>query len=145
MNLTKTLSIFALWGVLMLPIATFAADDGFEKRLEIAKQIQEVRPVKDQVDGAIDQYIASRIPLTQQASYRRALEKAVSYKALEKISADAYAETFTEEELRAMLDYYKKPESVSAAKKVPQYTGIVLPEIARMLDRAMMRVRTGGE
>lgn len=145
MKLVKILSIFTLWGVFVLPITTFAADDGFEARLEIAKQIQEVRPVKEQVDNAIEQYLSTQVAPPQRESYRRALQKVVSYRALEKISADAYAETFTEEELSAMYEYYKKPESISAAKKVPQYTAIVLPEIARMLDRAMMRVRTGGE
>lgn len=140
----KIFSILALWGVLVLPLSAYAADDGFEKRVEIAKQIQEVRPVKEQVDGAIEQYL-QRISPSQRESYRRGLQKAISYKALEKISIDAYAEVFTEEELASMLDYYKKPESISAAKKATQYTSIVLPEIVRMLDRAMMRVKTGGE
>lgn len=129
----------------LLGLSANAADEGFKTRLEIARKIQGVRPVRDQVDNAVEQYLQSRVPPQQRESYRRALQNAVSYKALEKISVDAYAETFTEKELSSMLEYYQKPESISAARKVPQYSNIILPEIVRMLDRAMMRVRTGGE
>lgn len=131
----------ALW---LLPFGAMAQDDAnLERRLELAKEIQKVRPVQSQVDGALERYLQS-VPESQRDSYRRALQGVLSYKALEKISNDAYAEVYSEAELSAMLEYYKKPESLSAAKKSDQYAGRVLPEIMRMLDRAMMRVRTGG-
>ena len=69
----------------------------------------------------------------------------LNYQAIEKISIDAMAETYTLPELQAMVDYYSKPEAISAAAKDQAYGQKVYPEIMRMLDAAMMKVRTGGD
>jgi hypothetical protein len=68
----------------------------------------------------------------------------LNYEALEKISIDAMAETYTVAELEAMNEYYSKPEAKSAQPKYSNYANKVFPEITRMLDEAVMRVRTGG-
>lgn len=118
-------------------------DENLERRLELAHEMQDLRPVRAQVEAAIDQYIL-RISPAQRESYRVALRDILNYKALEKISVDAYAEVFTAEELEIMVDYYSKPEAQSASDKAGQYAAIVYPEIVRMLDKAMMKAKTGG-
>jgi len=114
----------------------------YDERVELAKQMHELRPVRDQVEGAINQYAQTRPP-AERESFKTAMRNVFNVKALEKISVDAYAETFTVEELRAMVEYYSKPEARSASAKTAQYGAIVYPEIVRMLDRAAIRLRAG--
>lgn len=144
-----------LFLAMMLPVSTGAfaqeqqaaapsADEAaLQRRLELATEIQELRPAKERIESAIERYTA-RIEPAKREVYRSALRNVFNYKALEKISIDAYADIYTEDELKAMLEYYRKPESKTAAEKTGQYADRVYPEIIRMLDRAMMRVKTGG-
>ena len=119
-----------------------AEDPTYEERIALATKMHELRPVREQVDHAIAQYAQSR-PEGERESFKSAMRNVFNIKALEKISIDAYAETFTVEELRAMVEYYSKPEAISASDKLNSYAAIVYPEIVRMLDRAAIRVRTG--
>lgn len=132
--------------VILFPsVSAFAqnADPGpLENRLALAKQMQELRPVKEQVDTAIEMYIA-QIPEAQREAYKLSIRKALNYQALEKLSVDAMAETYTEAELKALVEHYSKPEARSASDKYEAYAGKVYPEITRMLDKAMMGVKTG--
>ncbi len=117
----------------------------FEQRYTLAQQLAEVRPVKNQVDAAIEKYVQLRIPEQMRDAYRNGLRKILNYSAIEKISIDAYTDTFTEAELQAMVDYYSKPEAKSANRKIEDYATKVFPEVSRMLDQALMRLKTGGE
>lgn len=144
MRAFKIICLFAAC-LVFTPLAS-AQDDvdtGFEKRLELARSIQELRPAREQIESAITRYTA-RMPARNREVISSALRGVFNYKALEKISIDAYAEVYSEAELQAMLDYYSKPEAQSAADKTDNYAEIVYPEIIRMLDRAMMQVKTGG-
>ena len=119
-----------------------AEDPTYDERIELATKMHELRPVRAQVDGAIEQYALTR-PESERISFKSAMRNVFNIKALEKISIDAYAETFTVEELRAMVEYYSKPEARSASDKINAYAEIVYPEIIRMLDRAAIRLKTG--
>ncbi len=119
-----------------------ASDPTYDERLALAKRMHELRPVRDQVDGAIAQYAQTR-PQNERDSFRIAMRNVFNIKALEKISEDAYVETFTVEELRAMVGYYSMPEAQSASEKFGDYAAIIYPEIVRMLDRAAIRLKTG--
>ncbi|GJL84447.1 MAG: hypothetical protein DHS20C02_02220 [Micavibrio sp.] len=146
MNLIKAsfLVLFVVF-VISSPVMAQEADDAsFDSRLELAEKMQALNPARAQVSKAIEKYVAS-LPAKERDVYRAALGNIINYKALEKISVDAYAETFTEAELAAMVEYYSKPEAVSARDKHSEWGKKVYPEIIRMLDKAMMRVKTGGE
>jgi hypothetical protein len=120
-----------------------AIDPALERRLKLAEQMHKLRPVRDQVESAIEQYAQTQPP-EDRAAFISAMRSVLNPKALERISIDAYAEVYTEEELKAMVEYYSKPEARSASDKYNDYAKIVYPEIVRMLDKAAMRVRTGG-
>lgn len=115
-----------------------------EQRVTLAKKMHEIRPTQDQVFAAIDQ-VAQSQPESERADFVAAMRSILNIAAIEKMSVDAMAETYTAEELKAMVDYYSKPEAKSAAEKDVIYSGKVYPEIIRMLDQAMMRIRTGGQ
>lgn len=117
-------------------------DASYDERMELAKKMHELRPVRAQVEEAINQYANTR-PQNERESFKSAMRNVFNIKALEKISLDAYVDTFTVEELRAMVEYYSKPEAKSASLKFNNYAAILYPEIMRMLDRAAIRLRTG--
>lgn len=125
-----------------LPAIAQEGDSAIDKRIELAEKMHELRPTRDQVYTAIDQFAQSR-PEAERDGFKAAMRNAFNVKTLEKISINAYAETYTVEELEAMVEYYSKPAAISAAAKSEDYASIVYPEIIRMLDRAAMRVRTG--
>lgn len=118
-------------------------EEGVARRAALAKKIHDLRPTRDQVYTAIDQAAAAQPPDEREA-FRTAMRNVLNYKAIEKISIDSMVEVYTEGELQAMYDFYSKPEAKTAGAKDDLYTGKVYPEIMRMLDEAMMRVRTGG-
>lgn len=144
-SLPRLLTVLTLFALCM-PLKTHAEEavspDNLEYRTELAEKLLETRPAKVQVESAINRYVA-RVPKEKQAELRETLRSALNYKALEKISVDAYVETYTTPELEAMVEYYSKPEARSASRKSGNYAKIVYPEIIRMLDKALMKVRTG--
>lgn len=124
--------------------APAVADSGFAQRLELAKKMNELNPAAKQIDSAIES-VAARVSDVDREAFKSGMRNLLNYRALEQISINAMAETYTLEELKAMVDYYSKPEGKSAAAKVSQYQAKVQPEITRMLDRAIMNMKTGGE
>jgi hypothetical protein len=118
-----------------------AAKD-FERRLELAREMHKLRPTAEQVDAAVES-VASRLPPEQAGNFKINAGNMLNYRAIENISINAMAETFTIEELEAMVDYYSKPEAKSIAGKYEAYQQKVGPEIVKMIDRAIMKLRTG--
>lgn len=119
-----------------------ASNPASDHKHELAEKMHQLRPTKTQVEQAIA-VVGQRVPEDKRAAFEAAMTNAIDFKAVEKISVDAMADTFTEAELAAMVDYYSKPEAKSAADKLPQYQEKVGPEIIRMIDKAMMKVKTG--
>ena len=124
---------------------TTADDDkstAFQERLTLARQINDVRPAANQIDTAIDA-IAMNVPLAGRDAFKSNMRNLLNYRTIEKISINAMAETYTAAELKAMVDYYSMPEAISAQKKLEEYQRKVEPEIIRMIDAAVMQMRTG--
>ena len=124
-------------------IVSPAHADEAARKLELAQSMHELRPVSEQVQVAIDQFAQTQAP-EQREAFKLAMEDAFDIEMLEEKSVQAYIDTFTTEELEAMVEYYSKPEARSASDKFSNYAAIVYPEIVRMLDAAVMKIRTGG-
>lgn len=105
----------------------------------------EIRPAKEQLEGALDSYINHYMighSEKEKQIFRSMIFNILNPEALEKMSIDAYAEIFTFAELEAMVEYYDKPEAQSARKKQPELNRKIAPEIVRMLDQAVIQLRT---
>jgi hypothetical protein len=139
----KFRSSFLLAAFLLLAIPAHAQDSDVNARLELARRMHDIRPTETQVNAAIDQAAAQQ-PEESREAFRTAMRKVLNYKAIEQTSIDAMAKVYTTEELKAMVEYYSKPEARSAGEKEQEYAKIVYPEIIRLLDQAVMRVKTGG-
>lgn len=115
------------------------------RRVELAEKMVKIRPVRGQVERAVDAYINHYMQgraESERALFRVAMLRAINAAALEKVTVDAYAETFTEAELAAMTEYYGSPEARSAAAKEAELKKKIEPELVRMLDQALMKART---
>ncbi len=116
--------------------------DTLAKKIDLAKKMHKIRPTRDQVDGAVSRAALS-IPPQARQGFVNAMSSMLNYNAIERISVDAMIETYTLAELDAMVDYFSKPEAISASDKMRSWAMIVQPEIIRMIDKAMMRIKTG--
>lgn len=112
-------------------------------RLDLSEKMHKIRPARKQIDSAIEQVARNGLSVEEQQAFILSMKRIIDYKALEKASIEAMAETFSAPELKAMVDYYEKPEAQSANEKFPDYQKKIEPIIYQMLDRAMMQVRTG--
>ncbi len=131
--------------ILAHPSFAVAQGDDFAQRLVLAERMLEIRPAKMQLESAVDSYISNYMfayTERDQQIFRTAVLKVMNPKALEKVTVDAYAETFTLKELEAMVEYYAKPEARSAGEKQLEFDRKIAPEIVEMLDQALMKVRT---
>ncbi len=141
----KTALLFLSFCFALSAVSAQAEQGSIETRLELADKMLAINPPRDQVRAAIDQYIKiymSANPLSEQEQFRTAMLGVLNYKALEGVSREAYADLFTEAELAAMIEYYSKPEAISARAKLGQLDAKIYPEIIRMIDQAIMRTRT---
>lgn len=112
------------------------------KKVETAKKMHQLRPTKVQVDTALEK-AAQGLPEADRAPFLTAMKGVINYNAIEKISVDAMVETFTLQELNAMYAYYSTPEAKSIGEKMPIWGQKVQPEIVRMIDSALMHIKTG--
>jgi len=130
--------------LLLISFPVMAQDMGsLERRLELATKMHHFRSSRELVDNAIRQVANQNYAPGERDVFITAMRNILNYKALEKIAIDAMAETYSEKELDAMVAYYSQPEAQSASDKTEAYYAKVVPEITRIIDKAMMRVRTG--
>ncbi len=113
-----------------------------KKKVELAKTMHVIRPTRDQVEAAVNR-VALRLAPQDRQNFIIAMRASLNYNAIERISIDAMVETYTLKELESMVEYYSKPEAESASRKIGSWAGQVQPQIAKMLDEAMMRIKTG--
>ena len=117
-------------------------EEQLKRKIQLAEEMHRINPVKDQVDSAVGT-VAMRLPETERQVFLNAMYSTLNYRAIERISVDAMVEVYSLKELEAMVEYYSKPEARTAGEKSAQYAAVVQPEIIRMIDKAMIRTRTG--
>ncbi len=129
----------------MVALPAFAQDapgPAYEQRLDLARQMHEIWPVRLKVEKALD-VIAARMVPEDQAGFKAAMRRAIQFDQLEKDSVTAMAQTFTAEELKAMIVFYGSAEGRSVSEKTQDYQQRLEPSLTRMLDAALMQVKTG--
>lgn len=117
-------------------------EDLLAKKIKLAKQMHVIRPTREQVDSAVRRASAS-LPEKDRQNFISVMKSMLNYNAIERISVDAMVETYTVLELESMVEYYGKPEARSASNKVQSWGKKFQPEVVKMIDRAMMRIKTG--
>lgn len=113
-----------------------------EKKIALAKEMHQIRPTRTQVDSAVAG-AAMSLPASERQNFIIMMKSRLNYNAIERISIDAMVDTYTLVELEAMVEYFSKPEAKSASAKVHSWAKAVNPHIVRMIDEAIMRIKTG--
>ena len=126
-----------------LPVQAQVSAENAEQRMELSRQLHEIKPIKPRIDKSIDN-IARQMKNTDQRAFAATVKRILNYNAIKTASIKAMADIYTLEELEAMIEYYSKPEAKSAAEKQDEYQERVSPEITKMMDKALMEMRTGG-
>ena len=117
-------------------------DTVLAKKIVLAENMHKIRPTREQVDAAVRQ-AAMNLPEYERKKFIATMKTMLNYNAIERISIDAMVEVYSLKELESMVEYFTKSEARTASKKIVNWAEKVQPEIIHMIDRAMMRVRTG--
>jgi hypothetical protein len=124
------------------PTAPAEPADDNAARTELAIKMHEIWPVGTRVEEAI-KMVAQNIPEGEREAFKARMRKAIDQKTLEQESVAAMAKTFTADELKAMVTFYGSPEGRSISAKTDDYMKILQPVMVKMLDGALLKMRTG--
>lgn len=130
-------------GDAVAPVAEPAAPaDTDGARLALATKMHEIWPVSTRVEDAIT-VVAESVPEAEREAFKARMRKAIDQKTLEQESIKAMAQVFTEPELQAMVNFYGSAEGRSVSEKTEDYMVILQPVMVKMLDSALLKMRTG--
>jgi hypothetical protein len=120
--------------ILSLTAPVFAQDDNddLSRKLELAKEYSKVVPVEEEINKSIGQLIVN-VPVDQRGLFKSILERNIKADRLKAVSELALAETFTIEEIQAMIAYYKSPEGQAVREKMPEYQSKLQPVLEQMV------------
>lgn len=124
------------------PIKDIEADDNYEERLTLARQMHEIWPIRVKVESALDR-IAEQIEGPQRLRFKAAMRQAIKFEALEQGSIDAMADIFTAKELDAMIAFYGSKEGRSVSYKTSDYESAIEPLLIKMIDKAILDTKLG--
>lgn len=136
---------------MLVPVTGHAQEDGtpvaFEEtvsaaRLDLARQMQDIWPIRTRIESAIES-VAQNFPPEKQAEAKATIRKSIQYDQLEEESVQALASTYTEEELRAMIDFYGSETGRAISAKTVDYEAAIRPSLIKMMDKAMLDLKTG--
>lgn len=117
-------------------------DPTYERRLELAKEMHEIWPTRLKVEQALDRATVG-LPEERRAAFKAAMRKAIKYKVLEEDSIDAMVKLFTVEELEDMVKFYGSSNGRAVSLKIDAYQAEIAPSFTRMMDKALMDIKTG--
>lgn len=111
-------------------------------RVELAKQMHEIWPIRTRVESAINA-VSQNFPPAKQAQMKAAIRKSIQFDQVEEESIRAMAATFSEPELKAMVEFYGSETGRAVSAKTQDYELAMRPVIVKMLDKAMLDLKTG--
>ncbi|WP_020558434.1 DUF2059 domain-containing protein [Thiofilum flexile] len=130
MKFVKVIALSLLFST-HLAFAEPATDATIEELLTLTKSEKMITDIHEQVKSMMDQSMAKMTqgeeinPEEQKAidnmisKMLAAMKEEVSWEKMKPLSIKLYKETFTEEELKGMVDFYKTPAGEAMANKMP--------------------------
>lgn len=124
------------------PIKDINADDNYEQRLTLARQMHEIWPIRVKVESALER-LAQQIEGPQRLRFKAAMRQAIKFEALEQASVDAMTDIYSAKELEAMIAFYGSKEGRSASYKTSDYESALEPLLVKMIDKAILETKLG--
>lgn len=112
------------------------------ERLALAEKMHEIWPIRTRVETAIER-VSENFPEERRLEVKAAMRKSIQFDQLEEESIKAMAEIFTEDELKAMIEFYGSDVGRSISEKTTDYELALRPVMTKMMDKAMLDLRTG--
>ncbi|MES2729474.1 MAG: DUF2059 domain-containing protein [Pseudomonadota bacterium] len=124
--------------LLVVSVGANAADDKHvASRTKLATEIHQKVDVRERLFKAMDVLTQFMTP-TEKASFWTKMKVAMPAEKVNAVSIKAMADTYTEDELKAMLAFYSSPAGKSAESKRSEYEKRVGPEFTKLLDQAVI-------
>lgn len=123
-------------------VTTDAVADDAQTRTELATKMHTLWPVATRVEEAIET-VAENVPPDEREAFKARMRRAIDQKTLEEESIAAMAKVFTASELQAMVNFYGSAEGRAVSAKTEDYMKILQPVMVKMLDSALLKMRTG--
>lgn len=121
-----------------------AAESGtpndLDHRRKLARELHDIKHVKDQIRETIAG-VAKSLPPVEQEDFKKYMELKIDFDALEQKSIDYTAEIYTADELQAMVDFFGSREGRSAEVKGDIYAEKFGAEVQKTIDQAMMAAK----
>ena len=134
-SFTFTICLIAVTLLATAKIA-MSQDAVTQTKVELSQELHETWAVKENVIKLVEQ-IAEAMPAERRAEARERLLAVINPEKVEKISVATAAETFSEGELEAMVEYYKSPMGQAAEAKRPVYEEKLSTQIQKLVDQGI--------
>lgn len=119
------------------PAKVETTDPITDGRIALATKIHEKVNVREKLFKAMEVVTQFMTP-SEKADFWSKMNTAITEEQINKISIDAMADTYTEDELRAMLTFYSSPAGQTAEAKRTDYEKKVTPEFTKLIDKAVV-------
>lgn len=130
-----------LGAVLAYATASVASSSPYsEERLKLARQYIASVPVEDEVKAAVDA-LSKNIREDQRVLFRSLAESSIDYARLRAAAELATAEIFTEDEIKAMIEFFGSDTGKAIRKKLPQYEARIQPVLTEVLHKFVVKLQ----
>lgn len=137
------IALFFLSFALAAPvIAEATKPDDAKERLSLAKDLHDIRHIRDAIHADIENY-AQQIPEGDREDFMRYVALKINFDALEQLSITYTAEIYTVPEIKAMIAYYGSPDGQSAEAKGVLYGPKIAKDVQKEIDAAILSVKLG--
>lgn len=113
-----------------------------KKRMELAREMHEIWPIRVKVEKGLSE-VAQTMAFSERAKFKAAMRRAIDFEQLERDSIKIMAETFNQKELQGMVDFYGSSTGRAVSAKVDIFQEAIQPTYIKMLDKALLDIRTG--
>lgn len=124
-----------------MPAVSFSEEE-YERKLALAEEMHQIWPVRIKVEKALDRAALS-LPPEERAVFKASMRKAIKFRLLEEDSINAMMKVFSVDELQAMVDFYGSSTGRAISAKTDMYQQEISPTFTRMMDKALMDIKTG--
>ena len=105
-------------------------------KIELAKKYSAAVPVETEIANSIEKLVL-QVPVDQRALFKSILQRFIKADRLRTVSELALAETFTQDELKAMVAFYETPEGKAVREKMGLYQEKMQPIMEQMVRDAV--------
>ncbi|NBX67092.1 MAG: DUF2059 domain-containing protein [Proteobacteria bacterium] len=111
------------------------------KQLELAKQYLALDPIEDEIKRGVAQ-TAEGIEADQRVLFRSMADKHINFTRVRTTAEIAAAQTFTEDELKALIKFFGTEEGKSIRLKMPAYHKQIQPTIMEELKMFIEKIQS---